>query len=187
MADVDDELDLNSLRSGRPGITAAEGGFQAECAAVCLERAGHSGPPTLAVQGKWERQFLLSGPEVDDQMRRSFADATEATEYGATAVAILVVERCERLTVWERSAKDGGGFDYYLTPDEASPAGEADEPENFLAAATSRLEVSGILKGSTDDVRYRWNAKMRRATSRPGRLPLLVAVVEFGAPLILLG
>ena len=171
-------IDLNSLFSGRVGLTPSEGGHLAECAVVCYDRSGHSALPALEVAGRVERRFALSGPLITNRMRRSYGDIQEATEYGACGIAALVVEACEGLTILERAPKDGGGFDYFLTPITDFIALDSD---NFFADATAVLEVSGVLQGTPVEVQYRLNEKVRRFQDAVNLLPTFVVIVSFGA------
>jgi hypothetical protein len=182
----DEILDLNSLpRLDRPGLTKNMGGFLSECAAVCLDHNGLVFPVVLRLAGAHTAQWRLVGPVVTNQMRRAYGDLQEATEYGASGIALLIVESCEGLTILSRSPKDGGGFDYYLTPVEPAPNSTED---NFLGRATAWLEVSGILGGTTEDMQYRINARIRRLEQAAGEiseartLPAWIVVVEFSAP-----
>lgn len=182
----DETLDLNALHNqDRPGLTRNMGGFLSECAAVCLDYNGHIFPAVLRLTGSRTMQWRLAGPAVTNQMRRAYGDLQEATEYGASGIALLIVESCEGLTILSRSPKDGGGFDYYLTPVEQSPN---TTEENFLGVATARLEVSGILGGTSEDMQYRVNTRIRRLEQAAGEiseariLPAWIVVVEFSAP-----
>ena len=182
----DETLDLNALHNqDRPGLTKTIGSFFSECAAVCLDYNGHVFPVILRLTGSYITQWHLVGPAVTNQMRRAYGDLQEATEYGASGIALLIVESCEGLTVLSRSPKDGGGFDYYLTPVEQAPDTTED---NFLGVATARLEVSGILGGTPEDTQYRINARIRRLEQSAGEnseariLPVWIVVVEFSAP-----
>jgi hypothetical protein len=87
-------------------------------------------------------------------------------------VATLVAEAVLGLTVAERSAK-GPGFDYYLgDPDQA----------NSLFQNRMRLEVSGILAGST---RIASRVKVKESQTKrsdAGGMPACIIVVEFGSP-----
>lgn len=111
-------------------------------------------------------------------MRRTYADLQEATEYGACGVAVLVMEACEGLTICERAAKGGGGFDYYLTPMEDESEADSD---NFLAHATATLEVSGILQGTAVELQYRLNEKIRQFQSQAQLLPCFIVIAAFSA------
>ena len=171
-------LNLNSLFSGRIGLTPSEGGHLAECAVVCYDSCGHDTLPDVQITGRHTQQYTLVGPPLTNQMRRAYADLQEATEYGACAIAVLIMEECEGLTIYERASKGGGGFDYYLT----SFSEEQDsDTDNFLGNATAALEVSGILEGTVVDIQYRLNEKRRQLQDRPQPLPVFIVVVAFRA------
>lgn len=94
-------------------------------------------------------------------------------------MAVLIIEALEGLTVYERSPKDGGGFDYFLIQQEG--AGNEFSDENFFAVASSRLEVSGILRGEQDEIDRRCREKLNRLKERVHPLPAYVIIVEFGS------
>jgi len=110
-------------------------------------------------------------------MRRSWADLQEATEYGAVAIAILLIVKYTEYTIIERAVK-GTGFDYWLleeslyTEDEIFPLGSA------------RLEVSGIIHAEKEtEILARVREKIRQTNvSDDTRLPALIVVVEFSRP-----
>ena len=70
-------------------------------------------------------------------------------------------------------ARRGGGFDYWLAP------ADDDQP---LFQSRSRLEVSGILKGSEAQVRRRMQEKLERLAKFESVTPTWVMVVEFSRP-----
>jgi hypothetical protein len=106
-------LDLNSLSVGMPGLTPACGKSLAEAAAVCLEDREHKPGVSLKLTGLKKQEHALNWLEVTDQQRRCYNDLQEATQFGASGVAILVVKEVTGLVVVERSKK-GPGFDYWL-------------------------------------------------------------------------
>lgn len=55
----------------------------------------NNGP--LNLTGKKTGTATLERPEVDDQMRRTWHDDQEATEKGACAVAIVLIQEMEGL------------------------------------------------------------------------------------------
>ena len=143
--------------------------------------SGVARPPqgvSLRVMGHVGGAYALSWPAIGDQDRRTWADSQEATEYGATAVAVLLAKQELGYAVVERAAK-GTGIDYWL--------GHEDEGPPFQNKA--RLEVSGILRagGSAQEVEAavasRVRAKQRQMQPSSGSLPACVIVVEFGSPL----
>lgn len=165
-------LDLNDLKSGAYGITAALGESYAQAASVCLEDQGHLSPAVMKVHADTEVSHAsIRWDAVDDQMRRSWNDKENATENGAYGIAILIVLKIKHLHVVERSQK-GTGFDYWLgSPDEDGP---------FQRKA--RLEVSGIRKGSPAMISGRVNQKLEQTKKSDGKYPAVVVVVEFGTP-----
>ena len=176
MPDPIADLDLYSLFHGRIGLTRSEGGHLAECAVVCYHKTGKTRLPNLRVTGRYAKEFALTGPAVTRQMRRTYADAQEATEYGACGIAALVLEVCAGLTILERAPKGEGGFDYYLAP---FSEGQNTDSENFFGSATATLEVSGILQGTETDSQYRLNEKIRQVQNRASSLPVFLAIVTF--------
>jgi len=172
-------LDLGSLFQGRPGLTPSEGGRLAEAALVCLDQNSNTPPVNLRLTGRYTRVLRLVGPVVNGRMRRTHADLQDAAEYGGAALATLIVEVCEGLTVYERARKDGHGFDYYLTPFDQVPEVPDDD---FFAPATAIMEVSGILSGE-GRVPARVREKRERLKLKPKDLPAYVVVTEFGVPM----
>ena len=141
----------------------------AEAAAVCLDDCGHHTPVRLIVDGDESRSYDLEWLPAGDQARRTWADGEVATEYGACAIAILVVRDIRGHTVLQRSRK-GTGFDYWMGK-------EAGFTKN------ARLEVSGIRRGGSSTISTRVNQKIRQISVSSGQLPGMVVVVEFGTPL----
>ena len=110
-------------------------------------------------------------------MRRGWRDLQEATEYGATAIAILLVIKTTEYTIIERSAK-GLGFDYWLLEEELY------DEDDLLPAGTARLEVSGMIHEEKDSkIRARVEEKVTQTkTSDDLKLPAIIVVVEFSRP-----
>ena len=166
-------LDLNELATGGiPAITPALGASLAEAAGVCLESQGHSPGVALHVRGDSRTSYALAWPAISAQSLRAWNDPEEATEYGASAIAILLAKREIGYEVIRRS-HNGTGFDYWL--------GDVTS-EGFQDKAG--LEISGIRRGRDSIVNARVEEKLRQARrSRLLRLPVYVIVVEFGRPL----
>ena len=170
-------LDLNELQNGLPAINPEWGSVLAQVASVCLESQGHDQGVTLRITGHLDNTYTLVWPPVDDQTRRTWADYQEATEYGATAIAILLIRKGTGYTVIERAAK-GTGIDYWLGHDTQVPP--------FQNKA--RLEVSGILsvegtgKTIAAAVSRRVREKLKQTQPSSGTFPAFVVVIEFGSP-----
>jgi hypothetical protein len=125
--------------------------------------------------GSYKQACSLHWPVWPDpaQVAATWADPTEATEFGACAVAIALINKLTSKVVTRRSFI-GTRFDYWLAdPGQAGP----------LFQGQSKLEVSGIRKGSTNDVDIRTKQKLAQVNKSPiNDVEALVAVVEFGAP-----
>lgn len=142
----------------------------AEAGGVCLEWQGHAVGVQLAVRGSAHGSHELRWPGITDQTRRGWADLQEATEWGATGIAVLLAKEETGHAVVSRSVK-GTGFDYWL----------GDESDVFQEKA--RLEVSGILHGDDKAFSARVREKIRQThrSDSSGR-PAYVIVVEFSQP-----
>ncbi len=167
-----EELRLDELGEGTPGITAEWGGYLAQAAAVCLEEQYHRCGVEMQMDGDYERTFSISWGPVTDQIRRCLGDEEEATENGAYAIAALSITRITDLVVVHRSAK-GGGFDFWLGSVEDS---------DTLFQGKARLEVSGIRKGTEATIRKRVREKVDQTRTSDGSSEAYINVVEFGAP-----
>jgi hypothetical protein len=171
-ANLQNALNLTSLCNGMGGLTSACGAVLAESAAVCLEDRRHVQGVILNLAGEAEAAYPLNWQPVDEQQRRCHNDLQEATERGASGIAILLIERLTGLTVLERSKKRTG-FDYWIgLPGDGS----------LLFQGKARLEVSGILKGTTSAVASRVKAKLAQVKPTDKEAPAYIAVVEFGSP-----
>ena len=173
-------LDLNDLGKGLPAITPSWGTAMVEAAAVCLSSEGHEPGVSVSTVGTATQSYTLTwSPTVNpDQANRSWADTQEATEYGATAIAVLLARAETGYTVVQRSRK-GTGFDYWMGEENGGP------PFQHKA----RLEISGILHALGDQgavrraIAARVSQKVQQV-QRSGTLPAAhVIVVEFGTPL----
>lgn len=163
------KLSLIRLADGHcPCITKAQGRHLAEAASVCIENRQHSSSKTLDVIGDLAAVFLLSRPRITDQMIRSLADLTEATGFGAAAIAICIVEELTEYQAVHRSAI-GTGHDYWLSD-------KADDDLSFSA----RLECSGTLQGGERERKRRVREKLKQTEQSDATgIPAIVVVVDF--------
>jgi hypothetical protein len=164
-------LTLDSLIQGFPHIPSEGGAMMAQTAVVCLDHQGHTSSVQLVVDGAFTTTFSLSWSEgITEAKRRFWNDLEEATQQGAYAVAILLIRALTGYTVIERSRK-GTGFDWWLGK------------EDNLFQGKARLEVSGILHGTTRRINARIKARIGQ-TRQSDHLALTayVVVVEFGTP-----
>lgn len=155
-----------------PGLTTANGTVLAEAASVCFEHQAHKSGVKLVIDGDSPGQMEVNWDQVTEQRRRTYADLQEATEWGASGVAIVIICMHTGRIVVERSRK-GGGFDYWL--------GKEDDGNLFQNKA--RLEVSGILKGDLAKIEARLRQKVEQVSPSNGSgTPVYISIVEFGEP-----
>jgi hypothetical protein len=154
-------------------MTAAFGECLCHAASVSLELQGHAPGVGMAASGDYAADFSVQWNRTSEQIKRTWNDDQDATEYGAYGIALLLADRFEGLTVVER-AKKKTGFDYWLGPKSHDPAA--------LFQGTTRLEVSGIANGGAPKVHERVQEKKEQVARYPNPLPALVIVVEFGNP-----
>ena len=167
-------LDLNELEQGMPAITPAWGVAMAEAAGVCLESQNHARGVELQVIGHISKRYILDWPAITLQAYRAWNNLQEATEYGATAIAVLLSKNELGYSAVERS-RQGTGIDYWMAQSDDVP---------FQRQA--RLEISGILNAGDDvarAVKARVNQKLRQTARSGSSLPTYVIVVEFGSPI----
>jgi len=164
-------LTLDGLVHGFPHIPSERAALLAQAAVFCLDHQAHASDVRLVVDGAFTSAFSLSWSErVTEPKRRFWNDLEEAVQQGAYAVAILLIRALTGFTVIERSRK-GTGFDWWLGT------------EDNLFQGKARLEVSGILRGTTRRINSRIKARIGQ-TRQSDHLALTayVVVVEFGTP-----
>ena len=107
------KLNLNNLKEGIGGLTEAFGSFLAEAAMVCLETNHQKGKAILKVEGDFKENFEINWTgKLTEEVRNSWHDKKEATEYGATAIALLLLLE---LTDYDRFKRTRGGTDYMIS------------------------------------------------------------------------
>jgi hypothetical protein len=168
---VGHKFSFDALCGGKLGLTPAAGAFLSESAEFCLFKNEHPDPVTLNITGDAETSGVLHWSRPDEKTaERTYGNQKEAAEDGAYAVAIVVVTQLEKFPAVAKSPI-GTGMDYWMTGD-----GDA---EIFLA----RLEVSGIFKGSSNQIGSRLQTKLEQTkASDDTKLPAYAAIVEFGSP-----
>ena len=165
------ELTTLALRVGElPGFTASRLAARAEAASVCLEQNGYRAECQFTVRDTMEMNHVVPARlvPITERMRAANADLQEATEHGAEAIAAILSLELTPYTIVERARK-GTGFDYWL----------GTGPLELKA----RLEISGILKGTLQELEARVRKKNRQ-TGRSDDLgyPAFICVVEFSHP-----
>ena len=157
------------------GMTPAIGNRAAEAAAFCLESEGHFQGVNLQVVGDAKGVFELTWRRIHPNAPHALNDPIEATEAGATGVAVMLARHQLGYELFRRSRIDSR-VDYELI-----------EAGSESREATAVLEVSGIRHDPSGRVRSRVAEKRNRASKidreTAGDTPVFVIVVEFGKPL----
>ena len=167
------ELHLDDLKLGQPGVTEQVAAFLVQAAIVCLVLNGHKSGVVLKVNGDYKEDFQLYWTDkIDEQTIRTWKDLKETAEYGATAIALLLVYALEKLLTNER-LEQSNEADYSLRTIESDKT-------------KSLLEVSGLFKETpTNTVNARVNIKqlkITRARVKNQFDTVLIVVTEFGLP-----
>ncbi len=153
-------------------LSSAFGTILANAAAVCLEDQKHNQGVLLTAIGQYKEEVRIVWPPSDDPMRRTWNDDEVATEYGAYAIAIMLMRHFTGKQVIERSKK-GNGFDFWLN--------NADHTDYPFQKST-RLEVSGIRSdASLVDPRYR--QKCKQISKYKSESERYVIIIEFSTPI----
>lgn len=170
------KLNLDILKTTLPGITSGQGYFLWESAILCLEEHEHSSGAVLKVNGKFKEEFQLFWTgKVTDEMRQSWGDVKEATEYGAMALAVLLIYTLTDFIITGRS-RQGTRVDYHLVSSE--------QGHTVFSEPEAALEASGILKETKGNtINMRINDKIRRLQETGfENLPTFVVVTAFNYP-----
>lgn len=172
------QLDLKILSDSEfTGLSPIYGALLAEAATFCLAHNKHPNPVIMEIEGYFKERCQVTGIPIHSNASGSYADTQEATEYGAMGVAVYLICSETKMQV-ERSAKDGGGFDFWV----------GEKVDDYVFQKKDRLEVSGILNDTKTKAQYRLNQKLNQTQSSDNRdIPAYAIVVEFGGPLTLTG
>ncbi len=167
-------LDLETLRDGILGLTPEFGSFCLQACTVCLENSNHLNGVNATLTETYSDSLQLNRTStVNQQVSRNWKDLQEATEYGATAIAILLANELTEFSCIERSSK-GLGFDYWLGV----------EDDFGLFQNKAKLEISGILKETdTNNLESRIKIKENQ-TMKSAYLNMKahICVTEFSNP-----
>ncbi|MEW6351190.1 MAG: hypothetical protein AB1646_19200 [Thermodesulfobacteriota bacterium] len=128
---------------------------------------------TVVHEGK-NSDFQISWTgDITEQLIKAHQDEKQTTEFGALAVALLLVRELTEYTAVEQ-ASIGTTIDYYLRRQGAD--------EDLIFNHSARLEVSGILRETEQNtVEGRIKQKLKRL-KRERDLFDFIVVVEFSRP-----
>jgi hypothetical protein len=167
-------LDLEKLRNGIMGLSPEICSFYMQACTVCLEWHSHKSGIVLHKENNTKAKFNLVWAKNKDKIKKGWKDMEEATEYGATAIALIMAKKYSGYESVERSAK-GTGFDYWL--------GEDDDLVGIFQNK-ARLEISGILEESSNNsLKKRVKSKIKQTEkSKNLGLKAHICVTEFKNP-----
>ena len=170
------KLNLDILKKGLPGVSKAMGAILAEAAMVCLAKNGHHSSIEMKVTGDFEETFeVIWSDKVNIVIDGTWQDLKEATEFGATGIALLLIDKLTEYHAFERSK--GEAFDYYLKKNFVN------YQQNKKEGDIALLEISGIWeekKGNT--INRRINLKKKQVQNIPIDMDIYILVTEFSFP-----
>ena len=115
------------------------GNFFAESAAICLDQFHEGNKVTIEIQGEYKQNIELEWESINQQIKDNWGNIEEASEYGATGIALLLVEHLTDYQEIQRSPKQTG-FDYWFGKNK----------NNYLQVLKKRLlTLSNFLQPNT--------------------------------------
>lgn len=161
-------LFLEGLRIPQKGLSSRQGLHAAEAAGVCIYTLYECFSMEATCSGLISKTGKVYAAEVNDNTLNAWSDMQETVEFGATAVAITMIN----LMGYEVAARSrkSTGFDYYIRP----TGKNAD-----FAQDTVKLEVSGILRGNMADLDRRIKQKITQMNKYSESIPGFAIVTCF--------
>lgn len=177
--DLPRHLRIEDLATGIPVIDPEVVRFYKLNCMVCFHSQGHTSSVAVNVvhRGGTDKFTVTWDGEVTEQILRSYCDEKKTTDFGACAIALLLIRELTEFTAIEQS-NVGTTIDYYLINKEQTP------PDDTLIfnGAVAYLEVSGIRQENEGNtVEGRIKDKKRRLNT-PEDLPTIISVIEFSKP-----
>lgn len=183
-------IELEHLRNGVGCLDIDHCSATCRAAQIALTEAGHPVSVRCEVEDQEKPLFtvVLQWTELEKRSTiRSWRQLQRLGEWTAEGIAFLMVDEFTPFTVVDQSEVDtrpggGTGIDYYLGAKENLDCEDEDDFPEHLA----RLEVSGILRPSSDNsLKARVSDKIERTKkSDSDRTPAFVIVVEFETPMV---
>lgn len=154
------------------GLSPTFGAFLAEAASVCFSLNKHKSGVVLQLTGDHKESIeLIWSAQLTDDIIDSWKDKKEATEYAATAVAMLLIDHLFEVG---RMVRNIGATDYILSDFRV---------DNKNTYPIVYLEISGIFQNSKNNtVNQRVKKKRLQVETGIAAAPFIVIVVEFGKP-----
>lgn len=144
-----------------------------EAAIVCLDNQNQKSGVELKIVKDINGTLQLQFDEPTQQIKDNWKDLEEATEYGATCIAIWIILKYTDYQIVQRSPKKTG-FDYWLDF----------QKSDYPFQNRARLEISGILKGTNGQLNQRLREKINQTKRyETNSLPTYVVVIKFDEPI----
>ena len=168
------KINISDLKDRKKtGIPSGTGAFLAEISIVCLENEEHTSGIKMAVNYDNEDQgCVLFWHDPESEFSRFFhKDLDEATQFGATGIAILLIKTLTPFKVVQRSYKTTG-IDYWLV-----------SKKSLIFQKAARLEISGNRREKRSSYQSRVTQKIEQTKQSDSTdLPAFIVVVEFSTP-----
>lgn len=174
---------LEDLAHAVPALDAVAAAFhQANCM-MCMDDENHASGVEMEVEFNNSKELVSVIWEgfVTPQMARVYADRNKRVDFGACAIALLLIPAFTEYIAIAQSAT-GNGIDYFLQ--------SADADDELIFNTGAYLEVSGIQSETTaNTISDRIQSKRRRLQRQAkalftsaSDLPTYICVVEFSRP-----
>lgn len=167
-------MDLEKLKNGVMGLSPTICTHFMHACAECLDHHGHADEISFSKTNDPETSYNLMWSKNPEEVKRGLKDMQEVTEWGATAIALLMAEQESECSIAERSAK-GTGIDWWL--------GE-DDDDYGIFQKKARLEISGILaenKNNTIEKRVKEKIAQTKVSNNTG-LKAHISITDFKSP-----
>ena len=172
------ELVLDSLSTGIPSLTNDKASMLKECCVWCLRNCQHPIGVVLqsiSYKGSTSYRILWNEENIDVSHILVAYNSDDAVEFGAEAIALLLVREQTLFTAIRRAVRSTG-IDYWL-------GYKSDDPNIIFSKGDARLEISGILEErGTNTVKNRIKKKLLQTVPTDHTFPVYISVVEFTQP-----
>ena len=186
MTEIEDEetikkIDIDSLKNGIPVMTEGLFGIHKESCIVCLETNGHYSGVQLELifDNKKDNCKVIYNGKLSSRLLKSYADSNKTTDFGACAIALLLIREYTDYVAEQAANTTGNGIDYYLIKKNEN------YDEELLFNYSGFLEVSGIRAETKNTyIKKRLNEKIRRLEyyNHDFSIPTFIIIVEFVKP-----
>ena len=171
-------LVLDSLGTGIPALTKGKASMLKESCVWCLIKCEHKiGVELQSVSCEESACYRIVWHEEAIDVDRIFVayNSDDAVEFGAEAIALLLVREQTPFTAIRRAVKTTG-IDYWL-------GYKSDNPDMPFSRADARLEITGILEErGSNTVRNRIKKKLTQTVPTDHTFPVYISVIEFSQP-----